>query len=591
MRHLTAQWTTAVDALGLRSAACYEREISQAVESARTAASAANDSFRRHPPLEALHVDAVADPSQTEPAPERQPPRAAPSLERSFESVLFPGGLRPRSRPEPDPGVLRDLRLDQVIESVTRNWAEYDLIPFFHARFDDPEVVGHRQEVMRELESGPARRAIDEFARRMRAMRQALPAEKKQLYPRERQRWFLAAAEEYVAGVERLARDLRQAPLTSRGLTAFRDYLESYAGSSDFQRLAQETRAVSEGLARIRYSVALQEGTVTVRTYEDEPDYSIAVEETFRKFRQGVVKEYRATFKPFTGMNHIDAQVVDRVALLHPAIFEHLERFAREQVGFLDPILARFDREVHFYIAYLEHIGRLRQAGLPFCYPGLSARHDELSARESFDLALAAKRVWENAAVVRNDFTLRDPERILVVTGPNQGGKTTFARTFGQLHYLAGLGCPVPGSNAVLFLFDDLFTHFEREEDTTGAHGKLEDELIRVRDILERATSRSIVILNEIFSSTSLEDALFLGRQVLGRLLHLDSIAVCVTFLEELSTLAEGTVSLVAGSDPRDPTVRTFKIERRPADGLAHAVAVAERHRLTYRFLQERLRS
>ena len=288
-------------------------------------------------------------------------------------------------------------------------------------------------------------------------------------------------------------------------------------------------------------------------------------------------------------MNHIDAQIVDRVALLHPEIFEHLARFSREQVGFVEPTLARFDREMHFYVAYLDHLDRLRRSGLPFCYPTVSTTHHEVSARETFDLALAGKLVWQNAAVVRNDFSLHDPERMLVVTGPNQGGKTTFARTFGQLHHLAGLGCPVPGREAVLLVFDQLFTHFEREEDTTGAHGKLEDELIRVRNILDAATSRSIVILNEIFSSTSLEDSLFLGREVLGRLIQRDTTAVCVTFLEELSTLGEKTVSLVAGSDPRDPTVRTFKIERRRADGLAHAIAVAEKHRVTYRFLKERL--
>jgi DNA mismatch repair ATPase MutS len=288
-------------------------------------------------------------------------------------------------------------------------------------------------------------------------------------------------------------------------------------------------------------------------------------------------------------MDHVEAGVLDLVADLFPDIFARLREFSDRHRDYLDPVLSRFDREVQFYLAYLEHIAPLRAAGLSFSYPRVSAESKQESAADTFDLALAHKLTGEKAPVVCNDFALAGPDRIIVVSGPNQGGKSTFARTFGQLHYLALLGCLVPGREVRLFRCDQILTHFEREELVDNLTGKLHDDLMRIHAILGRATSESVVIMNEIFTSTTLADAVYLSRNVLERIAGLDALAVCVTFLDELASFGPSTVSMVATVVPDNPALRTFKIVRKPADGFAYAAAIAAKYGLNYQRVRDRV--
>jgi DNA mismatch repair protein MutS len=359
--------------------------------------------------------------------------------------------------------------------------------------------------------------------------------------------------------------------------------------SARFASLSSELGSVLAGLNRVRYTLRIKGLRVTVSTYENEPDYSVEVEETFARFRQGDVEDHLVKIPDAGSMDHVEARIAQLVARLYPSEFRALDEFCARHRDFLDPTIARFDREVQFYLAYLQFAERLTARGLSVCYPSVSARSKEIGVEDGFDIALAAKRAADGATVVCNDFFLREPERILVVTGPNQGGKTTFARMFAQLHYLASLGLPVPGRSARLFLPDAVFTHFEREEDIRTLRGKLDDELVRVREILERASGDSIVILNEIFASTTLNDALYLGTEILRRIADLGCLAVCVTFIDELASLGETTVSMVANVAPDDPSTRTFKIMRRPADGRAYAWALADKYGLSYQGLKDRI--
>jgi DNA mismatch repair protein MutS len=507
-----------------------------------------------------------------------------------FRSILSQEAERSAAVDELDPPeYFADLHLDDVVASITVGRDDYDLKPFFHARVRNARTVAYRHEVFRDLAYEDVLGLVRSFAHEMRIVRERIGRASKVHYRYEQERWFLDAADAYRRAAVTLAGGLTTATIRSRGFVAFREYLTAYVASAAFARLEADTERLHADLAAITYRLRIEGSRITVGRYDAEPDHGAEVLQAFEKFKQGAGKEYVFEFSPWPDMNHVEAAVLDRVALLFPTVFTSLHGYSARHRDFLDPTIEQFDREIQFYLAYLEHIDRLRAAGLPFCFPDVTDRAKHIHGRDVFDLALAGLLVGEQQPVVTNDFHLDDPERILVVSGPNQGGKTTFARTIGQLHHLAGIGVPVPGSDARLSLVDGIFTHFERVEEVEDLTGKLENDLLRIREILGQASSGSLLIMNESFSSTTLSDQLVINKAVMRTIIDCGLLCVAVTFLDELASLDRATVSMVSTVDPAEPARRTFKVLRRPADGLAYAMAIAEKHRLTYQRVKDRL--
>ncbi|MDA8156160.1 MAG: DNA mismatch repair protein MutS [Actinomycetota bacterium] len=490
------------------------------------------------------------------------------------------------------PDFFADLNLGQVIAAITAGKDEYNLKPFFYTPLNDVDSIEYRHEIFRDLESEILFENVKAFAQKMRVMRKHLEQSGKLHYKFQKERWFSDAVEIYCGAVNGLLRDLSSAHLKSRGLLSLRQYLADYAGSEPFTSLLKETKRLIAGLSSIKYRLLIDGDKVRVRQYESETDYGAHVEEIFKKFKQPAAKDYRMGFPEGSpDMNHVEARILDFVAMLNPGLFLDLDNYYLKNSGFLDETIRILDRELQFYISCLDFISIFKPAGLNFCYPRISGSDKDVYDYEGFDMALAHNLIKENLPVVCNDFFMKGEERVIVVTGPNQGGKTTFARTFGQLHYLAAIGCPVPGREARLFLFDRLFTHFEKGEDVQNLRGKLQDDLVRIYEILRQCTPNSIIVMNEIFTSTTLRDAVFLSERIMEKILELDLLCVWVTFIDELASFGGQTVSMVSTVAPENPTLRTFKVIRRPAEGLAHAILIAQQYRLTYDQLKERIKS
>lgn len=508
----------------------------------------------------------------------------------SFQSILYKNGPPDRVS-ENMPAFFTDLHLDQVVDKMTEGKDEYHLKPFFYTGLQDADSILYRQQVMKELESPDIRLCVETFARAMQQIRKMLQHSRNCPYPYQRERLFLDAVARYCNSIGLLHQQLQALPLKSDGLYAFRQYLSDYIASEIFTTINRKSEKILNELGAVTYDLHTEGLTVRVLPCQPQPDYSEVTEQLYSRFRVPGAKDYTKPFPFTTDMNHVEAEILKGVATLFPELFQSLCDFFTSNQNFTDDFVLAFDREIQFYIACLHYCEKIKAHGAPFCYPEITATAGKVYAHETFDIALAYKLAEQNQPLVRNDFMLSGEERVIIVSGPNQGGKTTFARTFGQLHYLACLGCPVPGNAVQVMLFDAIYTHFEREEDIATHRSKFEEDLVRIHAIMQAASGQSVIILNEIFSSTTLQDALFLCRKIMQHLIRLNAYCIWVTFIDELVTLSDTAVSMESTVVPGNPAARTFKVIRKAPDGMAYALSIAEKYRVTYKQLKERIHS
>lgn len=286
----------------------------------------------------------------------------------------------------------------------------------------------------------------------------------------------------------------------------------------------------------------------------------------------------------------LSSTFIDSLEKLFPETYKLLADFYKKYGDFYRIDVLEYDREISFYLNLKKVFDEIKSREIPLCYPVLS-QTKKIEIYNAYDVTLFLKE----SNIIPNDMEFTQDEGFFILTGANGGGKTTYIRTLGvcQIMFLSG-GC-IPATSASIYPFDAIYTHFTAEEGFDNV-SRLIDEEQRAKEILKKADDKSLVLLNETFSSTSVEISVAKSLDLVEKLCSLGSFGVLVTHQYKVAELAPkidagtkvGNLSTVVLNDSNN--TRTFRIVKKLPENKSYAFDILYKYGLTKGQLAKRFR-
>lgn len=557
-------------------------------------------------------------------------------LHRSV-SLLFPAeGRGEAAGARLSPESIVDLGLSDIAELISGNGVSKDeVLEVLTTLSTDPRTIEYRQTILDDLIENPA--LAD-------SLREILPAIGEMGWYNETHRsegtpllqaiWRIAELELYVDCISTL-RDLFAEwgeRITSEGLRALRALVDERAGSPEFHSLSDELPRLREGLRKrksvtvgINLDERLRPVEAVLLSINETPFHEQAL--ISRILGQSADAAHFESALPLhqtprpsdpslypTGAFPLAPLFQDLEKLLNSLsrpLVTSLKRYFSVQTSFLQAIRT----ELAFYVGTAALLTRLKAAGLPLCRPRIAAREERrFVATELYNPHLALL-LLEGAdgdlparLLVTNDVHFDDQGRIFILTGPNQGGKTTYTQAIGLVQVFSQAGLLVPAREAEISPVDHVITHFPVEEKGRLEQGRFGEEAARLSELFRVVTRYSLVLLNESLSSTSPGESLYLAEDIVSAFRMLGTRAIFATHLHELAYHIEEIngevqgdsllVSLVArvaeGPESKNGSAygarRTYRIEVGPPIGKSYARDIAEKYGISLDRIRETFR-
>jgi DNA mismatch repair protein MutS len=340
--------------------------------------------------------------------------------------------------------------------------------------------------------------------------------------------------------------DLSQA--NSKALKEVRSYIADIKASEEFKGLCGFMDTVG-GLGGVVFRVTMDwDGTpATITAMElvrkDPQDKSGILGFFERLLGRRKFEEHLKTSSRPNEVGKVIQGLIDRQFV--PIVKAYIEQI-REIILLLEPLA--------FYAGLATYFISLKKQGCDICRPKvLPVEERRMAVKNARNPLLAAKQ-HDGQRVVPNGISHSADQNMFVITGPNNGGKTTHVRTVGLVQLMAQKGLFVTAESAEVSFVDGIYTHFVTPDDVTKGEGRYRNELLRVKEILETATPYSLVILDEPCGGTSYEEGC---RQSMVVLDGIHKLGPATYYTTHMHPVAE------AVDQGRYPAARNLSVECR----------------------------
>ncbi|MCQ2496826.1 MAG: hypothetical protein MJ131_09590 [Lachnospiraceae bacterium] len=508
----------------------------------------------------------------------------------------FPGILDLHKNPNEDvarPAFFLDLNIDQIIERIDREWGEEVKSYFYFPA--DRESEDYRRKVCYDIKQAGLFEPLCAFRNKMLDTVRCSEYREESVLSLQKAVWAICEATGYCEALSGLKAALEaansQGLLQSEGMTMLFGFLQDYMAGGEYQTLLVESRKLLDELNSLRIRMTYENNRVAVEAVDVKDAKELAPYEQFlRFFYKDNPKNLVTPFDDTVDLTKLERSVLAIFVKRRPEFFEAAERFEKSHRDFICKEFKQLTDDLSFYLSFRKFEIKLEKKGLCFCSP--TVEEDKIIRAEGlYDFALACSMLdtltQGSESVVANDFYYNNDEQFFVLTGPNQGGKTTFARSLGQLVYFTKMGLEVAAVSANLHYFEDILTHFSVEESVETGRGKLKEELIRLAPMMEAKYDKSFVIINELFTTAANYDAIIMGTNVLQHFIKQFCTGIYVTHLHELCEADKAVTGICAMLDENGK--QSFKISRENIDYAECAANQVNKHRLGYEQLKSRL--